>query len=184
MGLRDELYQSFWRKMDELTTSRPLSEEEKKKRQLRRAMQEDSALTLDTSERIFRQLEANPSLVVIDAEDAALIYRLFRRTEIAPAALKASHVAFLQAAMMSAINATFAMGFVEAAARSFLYQPAIDAKTCGKLLRKLAQRSIRHLFKMAHQQDLLKVEVYRTILDAISYSHRPYFDHIAQGAEI
>jgi len=110
--------------------------------------------------------------------------RVFRGRAVAPPSLLFSHRAFLQAAMMAAIDGSFAMGFVEAMFKSVYMKPVVDAKSLGKVLRKLGSQTLKHLYKHGRGKDIMEAEVYKSTLAMISYQCGPYFQAIEQGIDI
>ena len=184
MSDQGQLFNSFWNKMDELTKPRPLSEKEKQNRRLERDQQEPSGLPLYNTEDLFHSLTRNPSLVVIDAEEAASIYKLFCRETIDPTSLKPSHIAFLQAAIMAAIDGSFAIGFVNVIFDAAFMKPVFDARSFLRVLRKLAKDTLKHLFKNAKDKPITDVKVYAITISAIKYSCNPYFTSIKLGDDI
>jgi hypothetical protein len=133
---------------------------------------------LQSAEEIYLGLMRNPSDVKTDPQQAAKIWMIFRRNPIDPAQLqKLQYRAFLQAALMSAIEGSNAMGWIETIFRSS-YKPDASIKGLMKAL-------VSHAFKMYYKHWKAEPpELYQTVIDTIAYSHKPYFDMIEQGMDL
>jgi anti-sigma factor RsiW len=70
-------------------------------------------LALRTAEDIYEELLKNPKDVTLNAEQAAAVYKLFTREPIRSDVVRGfKSRAFLQAALMSAIDGSFAMSWI------------------------------------------------------------------------
>jgi hypothetical protein len=142
-------------------------------------------MALRTVDEIYGELMADPGRrVVIDAEEAAAIWMLFRRYPKPPNELeRLDYRAFLQAALMAAIDASAAMGYIEVIFRSTLGKPAFDAKSFRKLLEKLGKGLLKQYFKNLNQKgkDLMSVQVYQATVNAAGTN--PGFKMIAAGLD-
>jgi len=84
---------------------------------------------------------------------------------------------FAQALLIEAIDATYAMGFVEAIFKSSS-NPGAGIK---KLLKKFTKKATEHWFKHASEKDLLNIEVYEIIRSRISLNFGRYLIMLASG---
>lgn len=82
-----------------------------------------------------------------------------------------------QEALIVAIDASFAMGFIEQTVRTL----ANPGKSVRSLAQKLAQRYVQHWWKHATPGDLQKARIYETIRRDISWQMRTAFDACLNG---
>lgn len=134
---------------------------------------------LHSAEELYHMLLKKPGDVFINAKQAVAIFRLFREQTLLESVVDTpDHRAFLQAALMSAIEGSAAMGFIEGLFRS-AYKPNATIK--GIIL-ALGKAAYRHYYQRP-PTDLKDLKLYARVLEDISNSHRPYFDMISQGVE-
>lgn len=137
-----------------------------------------SAVALRNVEQTYNALMKNPGDIVVSANEAATIWKLFRKYPINPAQLEpAAYRAFLQAAIMGAIDGSAAMSWIRAIFDS-AYAP--DASVAD-LMKKLAMAALR---KYYHHLRGDKPVIYSSMTTAISWGCSFYFDSIATGGEI
>ena len=133
---------------------------------------------LRSAEAIYQDLLKNRSDVSVDARKATEIWLIFRRTRIAVGQVESfENRAFLQAALMSAIEGSFAMGWVETIFRS-AYKPTASVQG---IIKSLAKKALKIYYRNWKNES---PELYQSVIDTISYSHKPYFDMIESGLEI
>jgi hypothetical protein len=132
---------------------------------------------LRTAESIYYELLKHPSDVVISAHQAAQIWKLFRHTPISEGEVASlQNRAFLQAALMSAIDGSYAMSWIETIFRS-AYKPNATIKG---LLGSLLWTGLKHYYWHLKNSP---PELYQIVVDDIAWSHKFYFDAISQGSE-
>ena len=139
---------------------------------------------LKNAEQVFNKLMKNPGDIVITDDEAKQIFKKFRGSKPRVSQLKTSHKAFLQAALIAAVDGSATMGYVEGIFKSAFMKPVFDAKSFKKVLKKLAKATIRQYFKNAKRSDILDAAVYSTTVKAISYQCAHYFRSINQGLDI
>ena len=133
---------------------------------------------LRNTEALYNQLLQNPSDVVTDAVEAAEIWKLFRKYPIDHGRLEPlSYRAFLQAALMAAIDGSEAMGWVETIWRASV-KPGVTAR---KVLKKVAQHALKRYYRHLKGEP---EQLYATVLSGIHYQCAHYFRSIEQGVEI
>ena len=133
---------------------------------------------LRSAEAIYQDLLKNRSDVSVDARKATEIWLIFRRTRIAVGQVESfENRAFLQAALMSAIEGSFAMGWVETIFRS-AYKPTASVQG---IIKSLAKKALKIYYRNWKNES---PELYQSVIDTIAYSHKPYFDMIESGLDI
>ena len=134
-------------------------------------------MALHNTEMTFNQLMKNPSDIVITSGEAAEIWKVFRKHPIRQSTLeKLDYRAFLQAAMIAALDGSAAMGFIKALFTS-AYKPNATVK---KIIKKLLKEALKQYFKRKNGNE----DLYMNVISAIAYHDKFYFDSINQGAEI
>lgn len=125
----------------------------------------------------FSKLRKKPDDVVINAMQAAEIWKVFRGYPIDPARLeRLEYKAFLQAAMMGAIDGSAAVGFMEALFKS-AYKPNSSVK---KIIKALLKEALKQYYRKRNDTGKL----YTMVIRAIAYGNKFYFDCIGQGIDI
>lgn len=84
---------------------------------------------------------------------------------------------FSQALLVEAVDASYAMGFVEAIFKA-ITKPSDGIKV---ILKKFVKKSIKHWFKHAKEDDLLKIEIYEIVRNRIALNFGRYLIMIASG---
>jgi hypothetical protein len=138
-----------------------------------------SSLALKNTEQVYEHLIKNKEDVVVSAQEAGEIWMLFRKYPANSANLeRIEYRAFLQAALMAAIDGSGAMAWVQSIFEA-AYKPNASAKS---IIRKLLKDALRRYYKTTIKGD--QPPIYQATLSAIAFGCRPYFDSISQGADI
>ena len=133
---------------------------------------------VDNTEALYLKLMAHPQDVVTDAVEAAEIWKLFRKYPIDHGKLQPlSYRAFLQAALMAAVDGSEAMGWVEQIWRA----SAKPGASATKVIKKLTQHALKKYYKHLKGD---APELYASVLAMIHYQCGHYFRSIEQGLEI
>lgn len=137
----------------------------------------DKKLALRTAEDIYNELlrPENQKDIILTAQQAIGVWQVFRQSPIdinLVSGLKQR--AFLQAALMSAIDASYAMSFIESIFRS-AYKPTASVKD---ILKDLVKTALKHYYRNLKGEPS---ELYKTVVETIAWSHRTYFEMILQG---
>lgn len=134
---------------------------------------------LRTAEAIYLDLMGNQQLITVSAAKSIEIWKLFRGKgeKLTPDMITLSYRAFLQAALISAIDASFAMGWVETVFRS----TANPSTTVKDLLKDLTKHAFKILYRSWKNEPPV---LYKVVISDIAWSHRTYFDMIADGMEL
>lgn len=137
----------------------------------------DKKLALRTAEDIYNELlrPENQKDIILTAQQAIGVWQVFRQSPIdinLVSGLKQR--AFLQAALMSAIDASYAMSFIESIFRS-AYKPTASVKD---ILKDLVKTALKHYYRNLKGEP---PELYKTVVETIAWSHRTYFEMILQG---
>lgn len=176
------LYDMFWGKMDQWTRSRPLTAEEKRDGRLNRTGQEGGLLALSNAEANYNALRRAPQLVVLTPEEAAAVYFLFTGERLATDYMTRDARAFLQGALMAAIDGSYGLGFVKIVFDSaYLKLPPADLAGLVALGRKLTGKMLKHMYKHMNETDPLQAPLYKIVVGAIAYECAAYFRSIRQG---
>lgn len=131
---------------------------------------------LRTAEAIYHDLLQSPGDVVLSPNEAPQVWRLFRNSELPSGQFQSlKNRAFLQAALMSAIEGSAAMGLIESLFRATITPGTNVTGVIRKLVGDRLRRYYRH--KVTGEEPL-----YRTVVTTIAWSHRPYFDAIANDS--
>lgn len=113
--------------------------------------------------------EFKPNELIFDAEEArAILGFIFKsKTSIVSALTIDDQLrSFAQALLLEAIDASYALGFIQALVGSI----AAPSPSVQKLIRKFAQKAIKHWFKHATTSDLLKVKIYEMVRSDLEWS--------------
>jgi hypothetical protein len=155
-------------------------------------------MPLRNVEQTYHRLLANPHDVVVSAGDAAEIWKMFKPGSAFPTACDSDapnsssssgstlsisacdnfkYRVFLQAAMMSWIDGSQAMGFIQTLWTSSVKPNA----TALRILKALVKEALKQYYKnnIKHEPDL-----YVTVRNTILQQTRPYFDMISNGLEL
>lgn len=91
------------------------------------------------------------------------------------------HRSFSQALLVEGIDATYAMGFVEALVASLRGGRAVGAKT---IIKKFAKKAAKHWFEHATLDELWDedLEIYETVRRQIAVNHRTTAEGLFNGA--
>ncbi|MEC4720968.1 hypothetical protein RY831_17515 [Noviherbaspirillum sp. CPCC 100848] len=85
-----------------------------------------------------------------------------------------------QSALVTAIDGSYAMGFIQALGES-IARPGSGIKP---LTKKLAQRFIKHWWIHATQRDLEDAKVYESVRSSIARNLRSRFEFVVQGISL
>jgi len=84
---------------------------------------------------------------------------------------------FAQMLLVAAIDASYAMGFVEALFKATFW-PSKNLTSLGK---KLARNFVKHWWKHATQKDLMEAKIYETVRRQVSNQYRSQFELRLEG---
>jgi len=138
-----------------------------------------SSLALKNAEEVYKELIKNKEDVVVSALEAGEIWMLFRKYPINSANLeRLEYRAFLQAALMAAIDGSSAMAWVQS-----LFEAACKPNASAKsIIQKVLKDALKRYYKTTIKGE--QPPIYQATLNAIAFGCRPYFDSISQGADI
>jgi hypothetical protein len=117
-----------------------------------------------------------PDELVLDEEETKTVLKFFfpaDSTKIDNLTINNRVRNFAQGLLVEAIDATYAMGFVQALWESFS-NPAKLTKGLDKALIKFAKKASKHWFKHATETDLMNVKIYETVRITISRNFRTF----------
>lgn len=134
---------------------------------------------LKNVEMVFNDLVKHPDDVVTTPLEAAEIWKLFKGFPINSGRLdRLEYRAFLQAALMAAIDGSGAIGFVQS-----LWQAAIKpSATVKSIVRKLLKDSLKRYYRHHIKGDA--PSIYEMEVKAIIFQCSFYFDAINQGVDL
>jgi len=136
---------------------------------------------LTNTEEKYNQLLKQPDDVIIDASRAAVIWKLFNfkgKLMDSASLQRFEYRAFLQAAMMAAIDGSNIMGWVQTLFESS-YKPDAAAKD---IIKDLVKDRLKKYYKTRIKGE--EPPIYNMVLGAITYQCSTYFDSISQGMDI
>jgi hypothetical protein len=137
----------------------------------------DKKLALRTAEDIYQELlqPQNQKDITLTPQQALDVWNIFRKSFIDIGLVSGlKQRAFLQAALMSAIDGSFAMSFVESLFKS-AYKPNASVKG---IITGLVKTALKNYYRSWKKEP---PELYKTVISTIAWSHRPYFDMIESG---
>jgi len=118
------------------------------------------------------------SEILLDQQQAWDVLRFFwPHTNVKPGSLTQTDREFAQALLVEAVDASYAMGFVEAAFRSLAKLP----KGLGAVLKSFAKRAAKQWFKHATQDDLADPEIYESVRARLALNFRSTWTMREQG---
>lgn len=130
-------------------------------------------------EQVFNELVKHPDDVVTTPLEAAEIWKLFKGFPINSGTLdRLEYRAFLQAALIAAIDGSGPIGFIES-----LWKASIKPNaTVKSIVRKLVKDTLKKYYR-----NHIKGEdppIYQMEINAITYQCSFYFDAINQGVDL
>jgi hypothetical protein len=134
---------------------------------------------LKNTEEVFNELLKHPDDVVISPLEAAAIWKLFKGFPIDSGTLdRLEYRAFLQAALMAAIDGSSALAWVQSLWESAIKPDATAASVIKAVLKGALQRYYRHSIKGEAPP------IYNMTLGAIAYQCDFYFKAISAGMDL
>lgn len=115
-----------------------------------------------------------------DENETRLILKFFwphRAQEIEGMAIDNSARRLAQTALIAAIDASYALGFIDILSQSVI-RPGSGIKSLGK---KLARRFIKHWWKNTKQKELEDVRIYESVRKVIAGNLAGRFELLRQG---
>ena len=112
-----------------------------------------------------------------DTRDVLAFFWPSRVDAIAKHALNNEARRFAQRILVAAIDASYAMGYME----SLLQTVAMPSKGLAKTGRKLAERFAKHWFKHATRKDLENVRIYESVRVEVARQYRTQFELLGDG---
>jgi hypothetical protein len=138
---------------------RPISPNSQKPAKPGEKQQEDAAQAHSLLDYHRKQIEANKTLLVIDKDDGAEIYKFFMNSDVERSRLTENHLVFLQAAMMAAIDASGKIGLLQA-----LWESSVAPSSLGSFMKKLARKVIVAQYKHhKNDADIMKARIYMMV---------------------
>ena len=135
-------------------------------------------MALQSAEVIYRALMNSKTEIVVTREQASEIWQIFRRKKLAPQRFSTlNNRAFMQACLMSAIEGSDAMSWMETLFRSAMKPNA----TVKGIITALVKNGMQKFYK---NKTGAPEELYQNVITTIAWSHKPFFDMIDQGLEI
>jgi hypothetical protein len=133
-------------------------------------------LAIRTAEDIYKELLNNPQDVKITAEQAVAIFKLFTGEPISTDLVKELRPrAFLQAALMSAIDGSFAMSFIQ----SIFMTAMKPGATVTAVMRNLVVTGLKHYYRNLKKEPPI---LYKAVVTTIALTFKTKFALIAEGA--
>lgn len=132
-------------------------------------------MAIRSASEIYEELIKSPQDILVTPEQASQIWSLFRRQALHPTRFSdIKHRAFLQACLMSAIEGSDAMGWIETLFRSSMKPNATVKGIISALVKKGMQKYYKKVTGAPE-------ELYVAVIDTIAWSHRSWFEDIEQG---
>lgn len=134
------------------------------------------SLAIRTADDIYEELLKNPNDVKITAEQAVAVFKLFTGE---PSSINLVHGlnprAFLQAALMSAIDGSFAMSFIQ----SIFTTAMKPGATVTAIMRGLVVTGLKHNYRNLKKEPPI---LYKAVVTTIALTFKTKFALIAEGA--
>lgn len=119
-----------------------------------------------------------PAEIMITANDAATIINwLWPGSGMSSTSMTSPQIGFAQALLVEAIDASYAMGFVESLFRSLSPPPA----SVQTLVTRFARNAARHWFRHARQQDLMNARIYESVRVTLARNFRSEWEMQRMG---
>jgi hypothetical protein len=132
-------------------------------------------LALRTVEDIYEELLKNPKDVMITGEQAVAVFKLFTGKPISTNLVEGLRPrAFLQAALMSAIDGSFAMSFIESIFKTAMKPGA----TVTAVMRGLVVTGLKHYYRSVGKEPPV---LYKAIVTNIALRYELEFGLISDG---
>ncbi|PPE68015.1 hypothetical protein C1704_00605 [Caldimonas caldifontis] len=87
---------------------------------------------------------------------------------------------FAQQCLIAAIDASYAMGYIDALGRAVASRGSLDIRSLG---RKLAGRFLKQWWRHATEKDLQDAKVYETVRRTVARSYRTSLDDLLAGLQ-
>ncbi|MGB3585248.1 MAG: hypothetical protein WBA23_01855 [Tunicatimonas sp.] len=127
---------------------------------------------------VYDDLCKNPQRIVVNAKNCVKIWNIFdQRTVNESHFTNVKPKALMQASLTGAIDASNAMGYVEALFRN-AYKPTATMKG---IIKAVIKEAIKQYLKNGKREP---EELYRTVIGAIRWAHKPRFDSIRQNIDL
>jgi hypothetical protein len=134
---------------------------------------------LKNVEDLYNELLQHPDDVVTTPLEAAEIWKLFKGFPIDPAKLDPfKYRAFLQAALIAAIDSSDSIGFIQSVWEASVKPNATVKSVLKKVLKDTLKRYYRHNIKGETPP------IYQMAINAIVFECGFYFDAISQGMDL
>jgi len=134
------------------------------------------SLALRSVEDLYEELLKNPKDVKINAEQAVAVFKLFTGESISTNLVRELKPrAFLQAALMSAIDGSFAMSFIQ----SIFMTAMKPGATVTAVMRGLVVTGLKHYYRYLKNDPPI---LYKVIVTNIALRFKTIFALIANGA--
>jgi len=107
--------------------------------------------------------------LIFDEEETVIILKFIfsnRKTQIEGMTINDRVREFAQGLLIEAVDASYALGFVEALFRA-TSNPGAGAK---KILKKFGKKALKNWFKHATPKDLMQVKIYEVVRKQLEYS--------------
>jgi hypothetical protein len=134
---------------------------------------------LKNAEQVFNELVKNPDDVTVTGLEAAEIWRLFRKYPINPASLeRLEYRAFLQAALIAAIDGSAAKAWIQSIFMSAM-KPNASVKS---IIKKIVKDALKRYYRTQIKGE--NPPIYESVVVDIAWQCKFYFDSINQGGDI
>ena len=105
-----------------------------------------------------------PDHLFLTQDDAFSVIRFFwRDASVSPGVLTDEDRQFAQGLLLEAIDASYAMGYVEIIFRTFFGKVAPTFKDLRSMVKSFCKKALKHWFKHATQQDLADPKIYESV---------------------
>jgi hypothetical protein len=124
--------------------------------------------------------EFSPNELFLDNDETKRILEFFfenQKNTIKDLIISDRIRGFAQGLLVEAIDASYAMGFIEA-----LFKATTNPRNgAGKIIKKFAKSAFKHWFKHATASDLLNVKIYETVRLQLSINFGRHFIALRSG---
>ena len=123
--------------------------------------------------------------IVLTREDAYAVIRFFwNDVGVLPEAFTDADVNFAQGLLVEAVDATYAMGYVQIVFDTFFMKVPRDLNNLYGMLKKVAKASAKHWWRHATEKDLADPKIYETVRMTLARNFRSSWEIRKQTGEL
>lgn len=125
-----------------------------------------------------------PDEIMISKDQAEVVLNFFWPNKASASALNDQDVEFAQALLLEAIDASYAMGYVQILFESFYMKPFPSAEKVREAAKDFAKKAFKLWFRHATQKDLEDPKIYDSVRARIAVLYRSIWEIRLQTGEL